>query len=237
LRIDERILSVVEPESLASLTQFLNRRYHPLKKIQENAMSSVSVKQPTVPGRCDLCGRVSPRMKAYRLYSRVIPLPAKKVSLEPTGVSSLTSETQLKAHDFSVCSRCHDRKTIFLIISAVMLAGWIWLALRSDSPLFPLLGFFAILGFAATSGRDLPVQRLVRHIKRERRAAMASVAPGLNFRIEALTQSAFQMHDRNPAGLGGAKWCESCKRGVPISSKVGDRCPHCGVVWEREIKR
>ena len=162
-------------------------------------MSSVSLKQPTILARCDLCGRVSPRMKTYHLFSRVIPLPAKTVSLKPTGVSSLTSEAKLKTHDFAVCSRCHDRKTIFLIISVAMLAGWIWLAIRSDDPLFPILGFLAILGFAAASSRDLPVQRLVRHIRRERRAAIASIAPGLNFRIETLTESAFQMRGQSPA--------------------------------------
>ncbi len=30
--------------------------------------------------------------------------------------------------------------------------------------------------------------------------------------------------------------CGSCKKSVPASSKVGDRCPHCGVRWGYENK-
>ena len=31
-----------------------------------------------------------------------------------------------------------------------------------------------------------------------------------------------------------SKQCLSCKKLIPSSSKLGDRCPHCGVIWEEE---
>lgn len=32
------------------------------------------------------------------------------------------------------------------------------------------------------------------------------------------------------------KSCGACGKSVPLSSKVGDRCPHCGVVWGHETQ-
>jgi hypothetical protein len=200
-------------------------------------MSSDLHKQPSVPARCDLCGRETPGPKAYRLLSRVVPLPDKRVSLTPAETSSLTSETKFKTHDFAVCPRCHDRKMIYLVISLAMLAGWIWLAIKSDAPLFPLLGLVVILGFSAGSGRFLPVQRLARRLRREQKAVVSAASPRLRFRVETLTPAAHQLRVQGPSVKAIIKRCESCKTEVSVSSKVGDRCPHCGVLWGRESKR
>ncbi len=32
-----------------------------------------------------------------------------------------------------------------------------------------------------------------------------------------------------------SKSCGKCQKAVANTSKVGDRCPHCGVVWGREV--
>lgn len=193
-------------------------------------------KRPAAPARCDLCGREATAAKPYALLSRVVPRPEKRISLEPTDASSLTSETKFKAHDFTVCSRCHGRKQIYLVISLVMLAGWIWLAVESKGPLFPLLGLAVILAFAIGGGRFLPVQRLARRIRKERRKAVAAASPGLRFRVETLTPEAHGMRQRVSAVAAVIKRCGSCKEEVPASSKVGDFCPHCGVRWDREDK-
>ena len=34
-----------------------------------------------------------------------------------------------------------------------------------------------------------------------------------------------------------SKSCEACGKAVSINASVGDRCPHCGVIWEREYQR
>ena len=31
-----------------------------------------------------------------------------------------------------------------------------------------------------------------------------------------------------------SKNCGSCQREVSINSRIGDKCPHCGVIWGRE---
>ena len=39
------------------------------------------------------------------------------------------------------------------------------------------------------------------------------------------------------SGYGvGSKRCERCGKTVPIYMQVGDKCPHCGVVWGKEIQ-
>jgi competence protein ComGC len=42
--------------------------------------------------------------------------------------------------------------------------------------------------------------------------------------------------DESPAGSGSfiTKSCGACGKPVASSSKVGDRCPHCGVKWDSE---
>ncbi len=196
-------------------------------------MPSDSHKKPAVPARCDLCGREATPAKPYTLLSRLVPRPEKRISLEPTDSSSLSSETSFRTHDFTVCSRCHGRKMVYLVVSLVMLACWVWLALRSQGPLFPLIGLVVIFAFVIGSGRFLPVQRLARRVRRERRA---SIPPGARFRIEVLTPEAHQMRIRGPMAGIIIKRCESCKKEVPASSQVGDYCPHCGVRWDRENK-
>ncbi len=44
--------------------------------------------------------------------------------------------------------------------------------------------------------------------------------------------------DESPAGSDSfiTKSCGSCGKPVALSSKVGDRCPHCGVIWGTERK-
>ncbi len=111
-------------------------------------MPSDSHKQPGLPARCDLCGREAAPAKPYTLLSRVVPGPEKTISLASPETASLTSDTKFKAHDFAVCSRCHGRKNVYLIISLALLAGWVWMAVESKGPLFPLLGLFVIFGFA-----------------------------------------------------------------------------------------
>jgi len=186
--------------------------------------------------RCDLCGRETPRPKDYRLLSRVVTRPEKTISLAPPETASLTSDTKFKAHDFAVCSRCHGRKNVYLIISLAMLGGWVWLAVESKDFLFPLLGLLVILGFSIASGRLLPVQRLARRIRRERKAAVAAASPGLRFYVEVLTPAAHHMRAQSRLADIAIKRCGACKKEVPASSKVGDFCPHCGVQWGAETK-
>jgi len=195
--------------------------------------------QSTTVGRCDLCGRETARPEAYRLLSRVVPLPPKSVSisLESTDKSSLTSETKFKTHDFSVCPRCHNRKTFYLVISLAMLAAWVLLAMKSNDPAFPLFGLVVILGFAIGSGRLLPVQRLARRIRRQRKGEVSAASPGLRFQVETLTPAAHQIRVQSPTSMVIVKRCNSCKTEVPASSEVGDRCPRCGVLWGWEAKR
>lgn len=38
------------------------------------------------------------------------------------------------------------------------------------------------------------------------------------------------------AGSVVSKSCGACGKGVSSSAKVGDRCPHCGVVWGHETQ-
>jgi hypothetical protein len=83
----------------------------------ESAVPSDSHKQPGLPARCDLCGREAAPAKPYTLLSRVVTRPEKTISLAPPETASLTSDTKFKAHDFAVCSRCHGRKNVYLIIS------------------------------------------------------------------------------------------------------------------------
>jgi len=46
---------------------------------------------------------------------------------------------------------------------------------------------------------------------------------------------------RAPTALGGYrladKQCSACGRSVPLSSKAGQRCPHCGAHWSFEQMR
>ena len=186
--------------------------------------------------RCDLCGHETPRPKDCRLLSRVVPRPEKTISLAPPETASLTSDTKFKTHDFAVCPRCHDRKTIFLVVSLAMLAGWVWLAVESKGPGLPLIGLAVILVFAIGSGRFLPVQRLARRVRRNRRAAVAAASPGLRFYVEVLTPAAHQMRAQSRLADIVVKRCGACKKEVPASSKVGDFCPHCGVQWGAETK-
>jgi hypothetical protein len=196
-----------------------------------------SQKGPAAVVRCDLCGREAKPAKPYTLLSRVVPRPEKRISLEPTDSSSLSSETTFTTHDFAVCPLCHGRKTVYLVISLAMLAGWVWLALKSRGPLFPLIGLVVILAFVIGSGRFLPVQRLARRIRRERRRAVSAAHPGLRFYVETLTPEAQRMRQQFPAAKIMVKRCEACKREVPLSSKAGELCPHCGVRWGSETKQ
>jgi len=202
----------------------------------ESAVPSDSHKQPGLPARCDLCGREAAPAKPYTLLSRVVTRLEKTISLAPPETASLTSDTKFKAHDFAVCSRCHGRKNVYLIISLALLAGWVWMAVESKGPLFPLLGLFVIFGFAIGSGRFLPVQRLARRIRRERKAAVAAASPGLRFYVEVLTPAAHHMRAQSRLADISIKRCGACKKEVPASSKVGDFCPHCGVQWGAETK-
>jgi len=40
-----------------------------------------------------------------------------------------------------------------------------------------------------------------------------------------------ELWNLNPTPPVIGKSCNNCGKSVPISSKVGDRCPHCGVYW------
>ncbi len=37
--------------------------------------------------------------------------------------------------------------------------------------------------------------------------------------------------------LESSKTCERCRKPVPMTSKAGGKCPHCGVYWSKENKR
>jgi hypothetical protein len=120
---------------------------------------------------------------------------------------------------------------VFLVVALAMLAGWTWLAIESDSPLFPLIGLVIIISYAMVSGRFLPVQRLVRPLRRELRAAVEAENPDLRFRVETLTDAAYRMRTSSNLPDRIIKRCGACKKEVPASSKVGDSCPHCSVRW------
>lgn len=186
--------------------------------------------------RCDLCNRESDQFKSYNMFSRVIPLPDKTISLTQEGSAPLKQEIVFRARVYKVCTRCNNRKMVFLVVALAMLAGWIWLAIESDGPLFPLIGLVIIIAYAIVSGQFLPVQRLVHRIRRERRAAFQAENPDLRFRVETLTDGAYRMRTSVNLPDRIIKRCGACKKEVPASSKVGDSCPHCSVRWGWEDK-
>jgi len=181
--------------------------------------------------RCDLCGRETGPFNSYTIFSRVVPMPNKTISLTQSRSAPLTQETGFRARAYQVCGRCNNRKMVFLVVALAMLAGWTWLAIESDSPLFPLIGLVIIISYAMVSGRFLPVQRLVRPLRRELRAAVEAENPDLRFRVETLTDAAYRMRTSSNLPDRIIKRCGACKKEVPASSKVGDSCPHCSVRW------
>ena len=199
-------------------------------------MTSASHEKRPVPARCDLCGREAMPGKPYTLLSQVVTRPEKKVSLEPTDTAPLRSEAGFKSHDFVVCSRCHGRKFVFLGAALVMTGAWIGLAMRSKGPGPFLIGALVLVAFMFASGPFLPVQRLARRIKKERRRAFASAHPGVRFYVKTLTPAALPYHQKAPAAGINVKKCTACHREVPLTSKAGDFCPHCGVLWGSETE-
>jgi len=199
-------------------------------------MGSGTSGRGSVPARCDLCGREAVPGRPYTLLSQVVTRPEKKVSLEPTDTAPLRSEVGFKSHDFIVCSRCHGRKFVFLGAALVMTGVWIGLALRSKGPGPFLIGALVLVAFMFASGPFLPVQRLARRIKKEQRRAFASAHPGLRFYVKTLTPAALPYHQKAPAAGITVKKCTACHREVPLTSKAGDLCPHCGVLWGSETE-
>lgn len=189
-----------------------------------------------VHDHCDLCGRDAMPGRPYTLLSQVVMRPEKKPSLEPTATASLSAEAGSKSHDFIVCSRCHGRKFVFLGAAIVMMGVWIWLALRSKGPGPFLIGALALVAVMFASGPFLPVQRLARRIKKERRGAFMSAHPGVRFYVKTLTPSALPYHQKAPAVEVKVKKCTACRREVPLTSKAGDFCPYCGVRWGSETE-
>jgi hypothetical protein len=187
--------------------------------------------------RCELCGRGANHPKLYTIFVRAVPIAEKDLSLTTLDTAAITQEKGFRPEDYRVCERCERRRFIFLAAALALLAGWIWMAVESDGPLFPLIGFIVILAFSAMSSRSLPVQRLVRRIKRERLAALRKEDPENRFRIETLTESAYRMRQGTFLPDRIVKRCGACKAEVPASSKVGDNCPHCGVRWGWEDKQ
>ena len=117
-----------------------------------------------------------------------------------------------------------------------MTGAWIWLALRSKGPGPFLVGALVLAAFMFASGPFLPVQRLARRIKKERRRAFASAHPGVRFYVKTLTPAALPYHQKAPAAGINVKKCTACHREVPLTSKAGDFCPHCGVLWGSETE-
>jgi hypothetical protein len=180
--------------------------------------------RPGVPARCDLCGRETAVAKPYTILSRVVPLPEKRSSLEPAATSFLSSETRFRTHDFGLCTRCHGRKIVYLVVALALLAGWIGLAAASKGPGLPLIGLAVILAFLLGAAPFLPVQRLVRRIRRERREAVSAHSPGLRFRIETLTPAAYRMRQQVPqAKIPVKRYPRRPAISVPVAGSGGDR--------------
>jgi hypothetical protein len=186
---------------------------------------------------CDLCGRGAAQLKPHILFSRVIPRSEQRVSPQPAETSVLGSETGFRRHDLLVCGRCHGRKWIYLFASLAMLAGWIWLAVESRGCGPPLAGFAALLAVLFAGSPFLPIQRLARRVRREEKEAFAAAHPGLRFYVKTVTPGALGFHQETPPARMMVKRCKACQREVPVSSKVGDCCPHCGVRWGSEMAR
>lgn len=186
--------------------------------------------------RCDLCRRVAGRPKPYRIFVRDVPLADKGLDLTTLDTAAIKVTPDFRPEDYRVCERCERRRAIFLAVSLTMMAGWIWLAIESRGPLFPLAGLAIIVGFAIVSNRFLPVQRLVRRIRRAHLSALRTKNPDERFRIDTRTEGAFRMQQGTDRPARIVKRCGACKAEVPASSKVGDNCPHCGVRWGWEDK-
>jgi hypothetical protein len=174
----------------------------------------------------------------YRLFSRVVQLPGKSESLSLEKLSKPIAVPEYQAEDFTVCRRCNNRKMLFLALSIALLAGWTWLAIESEGPGLPLLGFFALLVFMFSFNPFLPIQRLARRIRRARRAETAAACPGLRFRVDVLTNGALAIRAYDSATNPLVKHCGNCGEEVPLCARVGDHCPRCGTRWgcEKEIK-
>ncbi len=186
--------------------------------------------------RCDLCRLVTDHPKLYRIFVRDVPLADKGLDFTTLDTAAIKQAHDFRPEDYRVCARCERRRAVFLGISLGMLAGWIWLAIESRSPLFPMIGLAVLFAYMLANSRFLPVQRLVRRIKREHSAALSKEHPGERFRIDTLTEDAFRMRQGTGLPPRIVKRCGACKAEVPASSKVGEHCPHCGVRWGWEDK-
>lgn len=186
--------------------------------------------------RCDLCRRASAHPKLYRIFVRDVPLADKGRELTTLDTAAIKETPDFRPEDSRICENCERRRYFFLAVSLAMLAGWIWMAFESRGPGLPLIGLAVIFAYALIGSRFLPVQRLVRRIRRSHLAVLRGKSPEERFRVDTLTEGAFRMRQDVNIMTRTVKRCGACKAEVPASSKVGDSCPHCGVRWGWEDK-